>query len=609
MNDKRTILISIALAALSCFVYLPVFNNDFVSYDDYVYVAENYRVKDGFTKDGLLWAFTYSYDSNWFPLTWCSHMLDVELFGLNPAGHHLTSVLIHALSASFLFLFLYHATGSALPSALAAVLFAIHPLNVESVAWVAERKNVLSTFFWITAACAYAGYVKRYSAGRRSAAFFTAALVLFIFGLISKPMLVTFPFVLLLIDYWPLQRFTGTAVFRRSILEKLPFFFFTALFIFITLRVQHASIASFEALPLNIRIANAFTSYISYIGKMLVPTHLAVIYPYFALKSYLPAIGSAVLLICVTAAVIILRKPRPYLVMGWFWYLGTMVPVIQIVQVGLAPMADRYAYVPMIGIFIMFSWGLWDLAEIVGQRRQILVFISISILITAVFSAFTWRQTGYWRDSGTLFKHALDVTKSNYAAHNSYGVHMLKQNRFDEALVEFYKGLEIMPSDPLLNFNAWSTLTHLGKDDEAKRYYDKSLPYWREGRQPHLYKLLAISYMKDANYGEAALYFRKSLELNPKDLDVINYLGLVLMYTGKNDQALSYFNRGLALKPGTWEMVFNKGLALMALGRAAEAAAAFRETLAINPDYVPAKNKLELIEKYTGQGAGSIDGR
>jgi tetratricopeptide (TPR) repeat protein len=272
-----------------------------------------------------------------------------------------------------------------------------------------------------------------------------------------------------------------------------------------------------------------------------------------------------------------------------------MVPVIQIVQVGLAPMADRYTYVPAIGIFIMAAWGLWD----VLNRRGV-VFISASILIIAVFSALTWRQSGYWRDSGTLFRHALDVTRSNYAAHNSYGVYLLKQDRFDDALVEFYKGLEAMPDDPLLNFNTWSTLTHLGKDEEAKRYYAKSLPYWKEGRQPHLYKLLGISYMNEKNYIEAAVYFRKSIELAPKDLDTINYLGLALMFTGKNEEALSYFNRALALKAGRWEILYNKGLALMSMGRLPEAEACFNETLRLNPAYAPAKNKLDMLERARG---------
>ncbi|MBF0488329.1 MAG: tetratricopeptide repeat protein [Nitrospirae bacterium] len=595
MNDKRLILISILLACLSCLVYIPALNNDFVSYDDNIYITENYRVKDGFTADGLKWAFTESYDSNWIPLTWCTHMLDVELYGMNPAGHHLTNILIHALSTAFLFLFLCRATNSPFASALAAALFGIHPLNVESTAWVAERKNVLSTFFWITAACAYVGYVRRYNSGQRWMALFITSLLLFALSLMSKPMAVTFPFALLLIDYWPLSRLTDKTALQRVIVEKIPFFFFTAAFIFITLNVQHASIAGFELLSFSYRISNALTSYISYIGKMLVPTHLAAFYPYLPIKSPWPAIGSGALLIVITTAVFLMRKTRPYLIVGWFWYLGTMVPVIQIVQVGLAPMADRYAYVPLIGIFMMISWGAWDILELARWRKTI--FIILSALIIAVFSLFTLRQIGYWRDSGTLFKHALEVTKNNYAAYNSYGVHLLKQNRFNEALEEFYKGLEIMPADPLLNFNAWSTLTYLGKAEEAKKYYANSLPYWKEGRQPHLYKLLAISYMKEKNYGEAIVYFKKSLELNPKELDAMNYVGLALMAVGKNDEALTYFNRGLSLEPGTWEMVFNRGLALIALGRPSEAAAAFKETLALNPRYAPAKNKLDILEK------------
>ncbi|MBF0517126.1 MAG: hypothetical protein HQK97_08425, partial [Nitrospirae bacterium] len=478
MLNKRVILIAVLLAGLVCVIYMPVFDNDFVSYDDGVEVVDNYHVTEGLTRKAIEWAFTTSYDSNWIPLTWCSYMLDVEIYGLNPAGHHLTSVLIHALSAVLLFLFLFVTTGSTLQSALVAALFAIHPLNVESVAWVSDRKNVLSTFFWIAAFCAYAGFVRRLDCRQTKGVYYMAALLLFICGLLSKSMLVTFPFTLLLLDYWPLKRLTDKTALKQLTIEKLPFFFFAAVFIFITIHAQRSAIAGFELLPFNTRILSALTSYVSYIAKMLMPTHLAVFYPYLPTKSLLPAVGSAMLLISITAAAMIFTKTRPYLIVGWFWYLGTLVPVIQIVQVGLAPMADRYAYVPLIGIFIMLAWGLSDTIE--GKSRRV-VFISASVLIIAVYSAFTWRQIGYWRDSGALFKHALDVTKSNYAAHNSYGVHLLKQNKLDEALAEFYKGLEVMPNDPLLNFNAWSTPPYQGKDDEAKKYYKNSLQYWKAG--------------------------------------------------------------------------------------------------------------------------------
>ncbi|MBF0318394.1 MAG: tetratricopeptide repeat protein [Nitrospirae bacterium] len=595
MIDKRTIFISILLVGLSFGVYLPALKNDFVSFDDGVYVFENYRVLDGLTWDGIVWAFKTPYDSNWFPLTLLSHMCDVELFGVNPAGHHFTNIIIHAIISVLLFLFFYHTTRNAPSSALAAALFAIHPLNVESVAWAAERKNVLSTFFWIAAVCAYAGYVKRRDSGLRASVYYAAVIVLFICSLMSKPMAVTFPFTLLILDYWPLSRLRDRPAAIRSVIEKIPLFFITAVFTIITVNVQHAAIAGTEALPLVTRVLNALTSYVLYIWKMIYPVNLAVIYPYLPIKSVWPAIGSFVLLIGITAGAFLVRKRQAYLMAGWLWYLGTMVPVIQIVQVGLAPMADRYAYVPAIGIFIMAAWGLWD-----ALNRRGVVFILASILIIAVFSALTWRQSGYWRDSGTLFKHALDVTVNNYAAHNSYGVYLLKQNRFDEALVEFYKGLEVMPDDPLLNFNTWSTLTHLGKDEEAKKYYAKSLPYWKEGRQPHLYKLLGISYMNEKNYGEAAVYFKKSLALNPKDLDAINYLGLALMSVGNNEEALSSFNRALALEADRWEILFNKGLALITLRRLSEAEACFKETLRLNPGYAPAKNKLDMLERARG---------
>lgn len=540
--ENRLLSVVLLLAAIAVIAYSPVLNNDFVSYDDYKYTTGNPFIKDGLTVEAVKWAFSTFYFSNWHPITWISHMADVSFYGFAPRGHHLTSLLIHAINGILLFFLLYSLTNKTLECAIVAALFAVHPLNVESVAWVAERKNCLSALFWLATLITYVKYVRRQTIGR-----YIAVLWLFSMALMSKPMAVTLPFTLLLIDYWPLGRFkSGQTVLKNHpvaglIAEKIPFFILSVISSVLTIYAQRqeGAVISFDKLPLATRVVNAIMSYAGYIGKIFVPLRLAVFYPYVEEKSPVAIVSTALMLIMITGFVIIKKKNAPYLLMGWLWYLGTLVPVIQIVQVGAASMADRYMYIPAIGLFIMIAWGM--AARI--SRRRIGAAAGIAVIIALML--ITARQAGYWRDSAALYTHALDVTEDNYLAHNNYGQVLMKQGRFDEAIVQFKAGLEIMPSNDELNYNMWQALSAKGTPDD--KYLLNAASIWFHGDMAALYKKAGIGYFNKKKYNDAVEFLLKSLLINNKDAEGFNYLGLALQETGQLKEAAMAFNKAAAL--------------------------------------------------------------
>ncbi len=432
-RHRLEVIVSVVLIMATLAVYWQVQNHEFVNYDDDLYVTDNPHVKAGLTREGAIWAFVATHAGNWHPLTWLSHMLDCEVYGVNPWGHHLTNLLLHIGNTILLFLLFRHVTGAVWRSTLVAALFALHPLHVESVAWVSERKDVLSTLFWLSTMWTYLRHVE--SPGFR---WYLLALLSFALGLMAKPMLVTLPFVLLLIDYWPLGRLqfgqsnrtheSMTPGLQRSsvsslIFEKVPFFAISAVSSTVTYIVQLSAGAmpSQDVLPLQVRTANALVSYISYIGKMIWPHHLAVSYPHPGSNLPLWQIAGASLLLVFISALVIRGAGRfPYLVVGWLWYLGTLVPVIGLVQVGSQAMADRYTYVPLIGLFVIIVWGAPNLVRRWRHGRFLLVSSSGVLLLTLM--ACTWLQTSYWKDSFTLFQRTLDVTADNWRAHNGLGL-------------------------------------------------------------------------------------------------------------------------------------------------------------------------------------------
>ena len=433
MTPKRRFLVLFAaLALLTLLAWLPTFGNGFVNLDDGLYVTGNPWVLRGLTREGLAWALTANVANNWHPLTLLSHMLDVQLFGLSPAGHHGTSLLLHTANVLLLFAVLRGMTGALGRSAMVAALFAVHPTHVESVAWVAERKDVLSALFWILALGAWTAWTRRPSTGR-----YLLVMVLMILGLASKPMVVTLPFALLLLDAWPLERLR--LGWKRLILEKLPLLALSGVSSLVTLRYQRTSMVSLEILPWTFRLANAAVSYAAYLGKTLLPRHLAVFYP---IPLEIPAwkvAGAAALLLAITAFSLWRARRSPWLLTGWLWFLGTLVPVIGIIQVGRQAMADRYLYIPSIGLFLAIVWGT---AELVKRRAVLAVAAGVVVLALAVG---TWAQAGTWRDSATLYRHALAVTRGNYVAHVGLAKALTVREDWDGAAEQYRAALALRP--------------------------------------------------------------------------------------------------------------------------------------------------------------------
>lgn len=504
--------ILLALAVITALLYFPSLKNDFVNYDDPDYVTSNPQVQKGLTAESIHWAFTTGHASNWHPLTWLSHMVDYQLYGLKPMGHHATNLVFHIANVLLLFWVLWRLTKNVWPSAIVAALFAWHPLHVESVAWVSERKDVLSTFFWLLTMWAYAEYVRTARSGEgRSKLFYGSSLVAFALGLLSKPMLVTLPCVLLLLDYWPLNRLNFDRESRRAwpklVLEKLPFFILAIAHSGITFLVQKkgGAVSSLETIALGERIANAFVSYLRYVGKMVLPVNLSILYPHPhpAKWPLLLVIVSIAFVVGMSVVAAYWGRKNRYIFVGWFWFLGTLVPVIGLVQVGIQAMADRYSYIPHIGLFIVLAWGVMELTANSKQQKEILVLGSTVMLLACL--ALTYNQISYWRDSITLFTHATQVTKNNYLAYNNLGHWLDNKGRSDEALENYRKSIEINPNYDEAQNNIGYVLAKKGKPEE-------SIPY----------------------------YFA-SLRLNPNRAEVHNNLGNAYADLGKLDEAIAEY--------------------------------------------------------------------
>ncbi len=546
-NKLKALLIYVVLALATFIAYEQVRNHDFISYDDDKYVCENRHVMDGLTSDSIRWAFTTDHAGYWHPLTWLSHMLDCQLFGTNPGWHHVTNVLFHIANTLLLFAVLKRMTGAFWCSVFVASAFALHPLHVESVAWIAERKDVLSGFFWMLTIWAYVRYAERPGINR-----YVLVLLSFALGLMAKPMLVTLPFVLLLLDYWPLGRVqwasegteknliaTKSAGLNRNVLsairltvEKIPLFVLSAASSIVTCIGARSSgaMTALEWFPLKFRIANASLSYRDYIVKMFYPSRLAVLYPYQEVFH----IGGAVLLL-VGISVLVIRQAqrRPWLTVGWLWYLGTLVPVIGLVRVGSQAMADRYTYLPSIGIFIMVSWGATELLA-KWRYQKIGLGILAGLLLTALLIC-TYVQVRYWRNDFTLYEHTLSVTRKNYVIHFNYGVALLEKGRLDEAVIQFRRALQIKPNNPKVHYSIGYTLALQGKLKEAVSEY------------------------------------RKFLQIIPDDPDVHNNLGVVLTRQGKYNEAINHFNEALQAKPDWPEVLDSLSVAYAAAGNFPEA--------------------------------------
>ena len=558
---------SLFLAALTMGVYYPAVFHPFVSYDDGAYVTE---------------AFTSTQAANWHPLTWLSHALDCELFGLNPHGHHVTSVILHTANVVLLFLWLYWTTRAAGSSAMVAALFALHPFNVESVAWVAERKNVLSTFFFLLALISYAKYVRQPRLGR-----YLVMTLMFAFGLAAKPMLVTVPFVLLLLDYWPLARIKGwtetSTIFPASqaswlnlLLEKVPLFALAAASCVVTVLAQDRGNAAVDLgeIPLSVRIGNAIYSYAKYILKLFWPVNLAVIYPHPLGKLTFFQIGfSAAFLIAISSLVWYLRKSCPYAIIGWCWFLGTLFPVIGIVQVGAQGMADRYMYIPEIGLFVALIWGACALAQLFPEVSSGLKVVAAAVLI--VLGILTIRQISYWGSSYDLWTHTLAVTTDNFIANDELAGLLLRDGK-PEALQYYEAAAQEAPFDPVSHAAIAAVLQDRGDMEGAIREYEIALRARDPNFLANAYANLAVIYFSQGKNSEARTEAAKAMAYDPAAIHaMIRQLAGVLP---EHPSAPGYLRLGLLSEVA---------------GQNQDARAAFQRALQINPDFAPAKQALE----------------
>jgi tetratricopeptide (TPR) repeat protein len=644
LNVKK--LLILALGTITLALYLPTLRHDFLAYDDQQYVTENRHVQGGLTAKELGWAFGF-HASNWHPLTWVSHMFDCQFYGLNPLGHHLTNVLLHSANTVVLFLVLSGMTGALWRSALVAALFGWHPLHVESVAWVAERKDVLSAFFFLLTLGAYGKYVasgecrggekseirnpkseanpKKTNSNHfrshitRPASLYVLTLFFFAFGLMSKPMVVTLPFVLLLLDYWPLQQIqlpiTNYQLLFRLFLEKVPFFAVAAVTCLLTIKAQSEShaIVSTAGLTVSTRVGHALASYVHYIGAMFWPRHLAVYYPYESAISSIQIIGAALFLALVTIIAIRFARKLPYLVVGWLWFLGMLVAVIGLVQVGEQAWADRYTYLPSIGLFIAVVWSMANVFErhpsvdtatsgAVGTPRPttgakvgrgvatapcvLAIGIGIAMLVA------TSVQLRYWRNTRALFEHTAAATQKNYMAVTVLGSLLAKEGKLEEAIDKYKTALSWKPDYPEAHFFLGNALDQQGKLDEAIAEYQKALGYQPILEQTHIF--LGAALAKQQKLQEARSHYLSALKVNPESSVAHNNLAKALQTEGRLDEAMEHYSAALKFDPGLAQAHNNLGVLLLARSKTTQGIRELREALRLKPEDLETQYNLAL---------------
>jgi protein O-mannosyl-transferase len=633
------LLICLFLALLTALIYWQVKNFDFVSYDDLAFIPNNPHVRTGLTLRGIQWAFTTFYEGYWHPLTWLSHMAAVELFGLKPGGHHLINVVIHIATTVLLFLVLKKMTRAIWQSAFVAALFALHPLHVESVAWVAERKDVLSAFFWILTLGAYALYAEKPNAQR-----YLLTLLFFILGLMSKPMIVTLPFTLLLLDYWPLGRLqqinllihkpqkeiapeskqrkrkssgsilrqihdsglpiVDKPVSRRSLLfifviEKIPFFILSVLFSFTTFVAvkKVGALSSLKGIPLSGRMINAAVSYVMYLVKMFWPFDLALFYPHPLTYPLWQSIGAAFLLIAFTIFAMGAYRRFPYFTMGWFWYLITLIPVSGLVQAGMQARADRYTYVPLIGLFVTLAWGVPEMTKKWPHRGKVLPLFAVMLIIPLMI--LSWYQIQYWKDDFTVFQHAINVTKDNDLAHSNLGFAYHNKGDLNNAMKHYRLAIIINPDHPDTHYNLGISLADQGHFQEAMDQCGMAVRL--DPKHAPAYYNLAYVLMLQGRNDEAVKQLQVAIRLDPEYAKAYGLLGDIFAAEGKNQEAADYYNQALEIEPIMANIHYNLGTIQAKLGQMDEAVRHFRKAVELKPDYAKAHNNLGMAMLIQGQ--------
>ena len=634
-RDHPTPWLCFLLFLLVAGVFLPSIHNDFVNFDDQDYVTANPHVQGGLTWAGLRWALTTNHASNWHPLTWLSHMADCQLFGLKSWGHHLTSVLLHAVNAILVFVVLSRLTGARWRSLFVAAFFGLHPLRVQSVAWVSERKDLLSALFSMLTLWAYARYTEQARGSRGeeirspssifhlpSPMFYLLALFVFALALLSKPMAVTLPFVLLLLDYWPLNRFQTfplgpvpktaarpssfspqSSNLWRLVAEKIPFLVLAAAASVITLAVQRntGAVQTLTRFPFMARVGNALIAYCGYLGKLFYPVKLAAFYPHPGAWPASQVLLALFLLAGISVLVVALRRQHPYLLIGWLWYAGTLVPAIGLVQVGAQAIADRYTYIPLIGVCIMLAWSAYDLTSRWRYQRIVLCAGAVTILLCC--TAVTRRQIAYWADSETLFRRALAVTKNNALAHLNLGVAMGEKGR-PEAFSELETAASLAPDAPDLHLKVGDALAAFGYPDDAIAHYQEAISLKPDLAEAH--NSLGVILSKKQQFDEAISQFQAVLRLSPGSADAHDQLGLVLGQAGRLDEAVSQFREAIRLKPDLAEAHNHLGVVLIRKSQFDEAITRFQQALSLKPNYPDAHVNLGVALYNKGDSDQAI---
>jgi Tfp pilus assembly protein PilF len=609
-HETHIVTLCLLLVAATLAFYNPIIHNQFIDFDDSSYILRNSWVQGGLTWDTVKWSFTTFRDGNWHPVTWLSHALDCQIFRLNPAGHHYTNLLLHAANAVLLFLLLRQATGLTWHSLVVGALFALHPINVESVAWAAERKNVLSMLFFLLALHAYDRYART---GKRY--LYLAVNLFFVLGLIAKPQIVTLPFVLLLWDYWPLQRMgVGSAAaglpaastprsFRYLVWEKLPLFILAAADSVLTVVAQRAgnTVRTFTEVSVTARLENVFVSYVRYIGKALWPSRLAAMYPRPA--NSLPAwqvVGAAVVLLLISALVLRWRDRR-YLPVGWFWFLGALVPMIGIITVGEQTMADRYAYLPFIGLFVAVVWGLNAVAS--KHRIRRVWCAGAAVLVIFICGCLTYRQLGYWHDDESLWRHALNVTERNYMAHNNLAIALAKQGRSEEAVVQFQAAtaLHKYPPDQVLKLAFYEL--RVGHPQEAIEEADAVLHASADLVDPKVQSAawgeIGQAHLQLHQYDQAAECYQNALRLNPENGMALMGSGVLALRQGKFELAVTQLMHAAKVEPNDLNVLL-LAQALRRAGHVERADSVEAEVRKISPDLAQAQLAAAQMLSFVG---------
>jgi len=587
---RRQRLIAAFLFAIVFCVFLPCLWNDFSNFDDPVYIKWNGHIRAGLTWKTVWWAFSTFYAANWHPLTWISHMIDIQFFDGRAWGHHLTSFLFHSANVALLFLFLSSATGLVWRSAVVAILFGVHPLHVESVAWIAERKDVLNTFFALLTLLAYVRWTRQ-----RQFIWYWVGVGFFALSLMSKAMSVTLPILLLLLDYWPLGRIRSVKALRNLLIEKIPFLVLSAAASAVTIAAQGSG-GAIKIAPLWVRSANAMVSIARYLGKLFWPRDLAAFYPY-AIPTAAAIVSCTALVVAISAAAIVWRRTLPSFFVGWLWFVITLVPVIGLIQIGTQAMADRYMYLPSIGPFVAVAWVVADLSKRIRWRRPTLA--SATCLAVVALIALTEKQIAFWKNGETLFRHALAVTNDNPMAELNLGVALGDRGALSEALPHLREAVRLSPNDPECHVNLGLALDKDGKRLEAISEFETAIQLKPDFARGHAN--LAIALQEENDLGQAITEYQEALRFDPISPDVRVGLGLALQRSGQIDAALVQFEEAIKEDPSYAGAHSNRGIVLEKLGRLDEALAEYRKALSLDSKNSDASLNLPVVLFKTGR--------